>query len=143
MRPNKSSAFTLIEIMVSIAILSLGLVLILQNFSHSLAVLKTSENYLKTSLLLENKITDIEIAFKEGKDVFSEMDELEEGNVLFKLNTRLDAVECKKETSSEEELIYEDLYRLSATLSWDERKRKNRIPVATYLIKYEKEEGEE
>jgi len=137
---NKSSAFTLIEIMVSIAILSLGLVLILQNFSHSLTILKTSENYLKTPLLLENKMTDIEIALKEGKDVLSDLDELEEGNVLFKLNTILDAVECKKETSSEQELIYEGLYSINATLSWDERKRKNRIPVATYLIKYEKEE---
>jgi len=133
------SGFTLIEVMVAIAILSLGLVLVLQYFSHSLSVLKSSEDYVRASLLFENKLADIEITLKEGEDIFTGSEIIEDSENTFKLVTDVSSVELKKDTY-EEELAYENLYNFSAILSWDEKKRKNKIPVATYLIKYEKEE---
>jgi len=125
--------------MVAIAILSLGLVLILQYFSHSLSVLKCSEDYVRASLLLENKIADIELGLKEGEDAFSGTEDIEDSGDTFKLTTEVALVELKKDTY-EKELEYSNLYNLSAVLSWDETKRKNKIPVDTYLIRHEKEE---
>lgn len=139
MRRSAKNGFTLIEAMVSIAILSIGLVLILQHFSQSLNILKSSENYLKASLLLENKIADLEIALKEGKDLLDQHEEIEDLGMIFKLDTELTPVECIIETLKEE-IKYENLYRLSANLSWEERTREVKIPLSTYLIKHEKKE---
>ncbi len=139
MHKGTRSGFTLIEIMVAIAILSLGLVLILQYFSHSLSVLRSSEDYVRASLLFENKVADIEINFKEGRDIFSDSDIIKDSGNTFKLVTDISPIELKKDTY-EEELLYENLYDFNAILSWDEKNRKNKIIVATHLIKHEKEE---
>ena len=61
--------FTLIEIMVSIGILSFGLILILQGFTQSLNVLRICRNNLKITLLAEEKITEIQIKVKQDKDL--------------------------------------------------------------------------
>ena len=131
LRANK--AFTLIEIMVSISILSLGLVVILQWFSHSLNILRISQNYTKATLLLENKIADIEIKFKEGAEETGGSEEFEDSNILFKSRTEAMPVECKKELDSGQEMEYGDLYKIKAVLSWKEGRRKGSISLVTYL----------
>lgn len=138
-RQNKDQAFTLVEIMVSISILSLGLVLILQWFAYSLNVLRISQDYLTATLVFENKMADSEIKFKEDKDSFREdsNEGFELSGMQFEFNARLDSVDYRKESDSGEEVKFEDLYNLKTNLSWREGKRKGRIPLDMYLVKYE------
>ena len=68
--------FTLLEVMLSVTILSISSVLILNSFIKSIRAIELSENYFKAGLLLEEKIyevhnTDtIEEGVKEG--IFSD-----------------------------------------------------------------------
>ncbi len=131
--------FTLIEIIVSISILSFGLVLILQWFGHSLNILRISEDYLRATLVMESKMAGIEIKFKEGKTEFwtGDVEDVKDSKMLFTINTQATPVECKEESKSGNELIYEDLYKIKALLSWKEGKRRGKIPIETYLINHE------
>ena len=136
---KSNKAFTLVEIMVSISILSLGLVLILQWFAYSLNILKISQDYLAATLVLEDKIADTEIKFKEDKDRLWEggNETFESQGMQFELSTQLIPVEYKKELNSGEEVDFKNLYNLKTNLSWLEGKRKGNIPLDTYLVKYE------
>ncbi len=58
-RRNKKG-FLLLEVLISVAILSFGLVLIINSFSKSLRVSELSENYFKANLLLSKKLFEIE-----------------------------------------------------------------------------------
>ena len=63
------TGFTLVEIMISIAILSMGLILILQGFTNSLNILRIAEHNLETSLLAEEKMVEMEINVKQDKQI--------------------------------------------------------------------------
>lgn len=132
-------AFTLIEVIVSISILSLGLVVILQWFGHSLNILRLSQDYVKANLILESKMAEIEMKFKQGKSKFwtGAIEEFEDSNMDLILNTQARPVECRKDLASGSELVYENLYKIKTVLSWKEGKREGRIPLATYLINHE------
>lgn len=125
--------FTLIEIMVSVAILSIGLVLILQGFAHSLNVLRISEDNLKATFAADNKLAEAQIQAREDWDDFKNgLDE------KFKFEDMKCAWEVEitpVEWELEEEVpeSYEDLNEVKATLSWEEGKRKGVIPLVTYM----------
>ena len=136
---NRVQAFTLVEIMVSISILSLGLVLILQWFAYSLNVLRVSQDYLTAALVFENKMAETEIRFKEALDDFRENsnEAFESSGMQFEFNAQLGAVDYRKASESGEEIEFEDFCSLKTNLSWREGKRKGRIPLDMYLVKYE------
>ena len=136
---NKDQAITLVDIMVSISILSLGLVLILQWFAYSLNVLKISQDYLAATLALEDKMADAEIKLKEDKDKLwdGNNEDFESLGLQLELNEQLVPVEYRKELSSGEEVEFKNLYNLKTNLSWREGKRKGEIPLGMYLVKYE------
>lgn len=121
---NIQDGFTLIEIMVSIAILSSGLVLILQGFTHSLNALAVSENNLKATLLAEEKVTQMQISAKQSKDAF-----------LRGLDgqTSFDSIKYKWETKVTADEKYEYLNKVLTIISWEEGRRKGSVPVVTYL----------
>lgn len=136
---NAKQGFTLIEVMISVAILSVGLVLILQGFASCLSALRVSENNLKATFVVENKIAEAEIIAKE------DWDELEGGI--------RDRFECKGmqclweiETSPIEWGIEEvpesceDLRRVEASLFWEEGKRKGRVLLTTYMREHSETE---
>ena len=125
-RGNKRflTGFTLIEIMVSIAILSFGLILILQGFTQSLNALRISRNNLKTTLLAEEKITEIQIEAKQSTDLYF-------GNLSGESD--IDNIEFKWETSIIPDEEYEHLNKVRTTVSWKEGRRKGAVPLVTYL----------
>lgn len=55
--------YILIETLVSIAVLSIGLIMVINAFSSSINALRTSRNYTHASILAEEKVSEIE---KEG-----------------------------------------------------------------------------
>jgi len=123
-RPRKKQGFTLIEVMLSVAILSLGFTLVLQGFSQSLNTLRISKNNLKASLLAEVKLAEMQINAREGQDVL-----LEDLNQKILLDN-IEFVWAAKVTLDEED---ENLNKTVATLSWQEGRRKGATSVVTYL----------
>ena len=119
------TGFTLVEIMVSIAILSLGLIVILQGFTNALNILRVAENNLATSLLSEEKMVEIEINVKPGEQVPEKYlnGSLQSGNIEFQWQTIM-AVEGD----------YEDLYKALTKVTWREGRRSGVSSLSTYLV---------
>lgn len=122
----------MIEIMISIAILSVGLVLILQGFIYSLNCLRISENILKASLVFGNKMTELRIQAKEDWGAFK--NGLSERFNFEGLKCAWD-VEVKQIAWDTEEMpqSYEDLNEVRAVFTWKEGRRKGAIPLFTYM----------
>jgi prepilin-type N-terminal cleavage/methylation domain-containing protein len=116
--------FTLIEIMMSVAILSVGLIMVLQGFSYAFNILRISRDNLETSLLAQEKMAEMEIKVKQKKDEFFKdaNGELQSNNIEFKWQIRL--------TPDRE---YEDLYEAITTVSWKEGRRDGASIFSTYL----------
>ncbi len=60
---NTKKGFTLIEIMVALAIMSVSLVVILQLFSGGLRSIKISDDYLRATILARNKMNEFEAKY--------------------------------------------------------------------------------
>ncbi|MDD5505344.1 MAG: prepilin-type N-terminal cleavage/methylation domain-containing protein [Candidatus Omnitrophica bacterium] len=122
---KKSRGFTLIEIMISIAILSLGLIFVLQGLTHCLSILRISQNNLEASLLAEDKMAELEIAIKQEPDKLSKdtSGESRSGNIEFKWEIRL---------SPDQE--YEELNEVKAAVYWREGRRTGSSVFNTYLM---------
>jgi prepilin-type N-terminal cleavage/methylation domain-containing protein len=122
---GRNKGFTLIEIMISIAILSLGLILILQGLTQCLNILRISRNNLETSLLIEDKMAEMEIAVNQDTDNFSRdiSGDSQSGNIEFKWQIRLNP-----------DTEYENLYEVLATVNWAEGRRRGSSILNTYLM---------
>ncbi len=123
-RLRSKQGFTLIEVMLSVAILSLGFTLILQGFSQALNTLRISQNNLKTSLLAESKLAEMQINARESQDALL-------GNLNEKI--LLDNIEFYWTAKVTLDEVDENLNKTVTTLSWGEGKRKGAISVATYI----------
>ena len=121
---GKNRGFTLIEIMVSIAILSLGLILILQSFAYSLNALRICRNNLEATLLAEEKMSQMQIIAQQTRGSLLSGIEGESslGNIEFKWE--IDAVQDEE---------YVNLYKVASTTSWKEGRRKGAVIFVTYL----------
>lgn len=122
---GRNKGFTLIEIMVSIAILSVGLILILQGLTHCLSILRISQDNLETSLLAEDKMAELELAIKQDPGSFLKYTSgtSQSGNIEFKWRIRL--------TPDSE---YEDLHKALTTVNWQEGVRSGSSIYSTYFI---------
>ncbi len=58
---KNSSGFSLLEILVAIAILGVALITLFELFSGSLKLARSSEDYLKATLLAQKKINDLRL----------------------------------------------------------------------------------
>lgn len=57
---QKNDGFVLFEVMLSLSILSLGLILILGSFKVGISAVKASKDYTQATLLLQQKIGELE-----------------------------------------------------------------------------------
>lgn len=113
----KDKGFTLLEVMVSVTILSVCLVLILGSFTRSIRAEELSRNYFKAGLLLEGKIfelynSDIEEGWSSG--VFNDFD------ARFSWDANVQKIE-------------EHLNEVSVEAFWNERDLRHDISLVTYL----------
>ena len=122
---GKNSGFTLVEIMVSVAILSLGLIVILQGFAGSLNILRVCRNNLEASLFAEEKMAELEINIKQSKNAF--INDLSGATQVGNLGLQWQIV-------ASPDLEYKDLNKILATISWKEGKRKGINSLNTFLI---------
>jgi len=130
---------TLIEAMISVSILSIGLVLILQGFIYCLNGLRISENNLKAGLMAGNKMAEAQIQAKEDWDAFenglSERFEVERLKCAW--DVEINPIEWEAEEGVPQS--YNDLNELRASFAWEEGKRKGTISLVTYMRRPENE----
>lgn len=133
---KRNKGFTLLEIMISVGILSIGLTLILQGLMHSLNILQISQDNLKATFVTENKMAEVEIKVKEGKELFLDElgEEFEFEDIDCVWGIKFSPVELEIEEALDKE--YEDLNEIVAIMSWEEGKRKGKVPLVTYLRSY-------
>lgn len=130
---NTRKGVTLVEVMISVSILSIGLVLVLQAFAYCLNGLRISENNLKASLLAGNKMAQAQIQAKEDWDTFenglSERFNVERLKCTWDIEINPVEWEVEEEVSSS----YDDLNELRANFAWKEGRRKGMISLVTYM----------
>jgi prepilin-type N-terminal cleavage/methylation domain-containing protein len=122
---GRNRGFTLIEIMISIAILSVGLIFVLQGLTQCLSILRISQDNLEASLLAEEKTTEFEIVAKQETGSFSKptSGELQSGNIELTWQIHL-----TPDTENE------DLNEVLTTVHWKEGRRSGTSVFSTYLL---------
>lgn len=115
---NNNKGFLLLEVMVSVAILSTGLVLILNSFIRSIRAIDLSEDYFRAGLLFEEKIYEVynsEIEEGSSNGVFPNFDN--------RFSWYLDIVKLQEDS----------LRELNLEISWNQGNKQQSMSVATYL----------
>ena len=135
--------FTLLEVMVAVAILSLGLSVVIHSFSTSLQTLDTSLNLSKVALLAQKKLSEIEL-----EDFFPEgltSGEFEGDYSDFSWRAEIRPVQIEEdiwqmieETDESIKILSElesnpVLYQVTITILWRARGRRRNMEFTTYL----------
>ncbi|MDD3345840.1 MAG: hypothetical protein PHO34_05400, partial [Candidatus Omnitrophica bacterium] len=111
--------------MVAVAILSMGLIFVLQGLTKCLGVLNTARCSLEAGLLAEEKMAEAEISFRNEKgSAFTGLSgQSEAGNVEFSWQVGL-----------ESDAEYDNLYLVRDIVRWREGKRNGITPLVTYFM---------
>jgi prepilin-type N-terminal cleavage/methylation domain-containing protein len=117
----KTEGFTLIEVMVAVAVLSFGIVMLYQSFFISSDAVQYASDRLNLQIWMDTKLRQESDALMRAKTLPS----AEEGN--FKLNNR-DFLWRKTA-----QLIDTDLYEVQLTSLWKESGKERTLTYATYL----------
>ena len=120
---TSNKAFSLLEVILAVAILSVGIVSILQAFSFSARVTGLSLDMIRASFLSEDKLQEIE--FKEMMGKFDQIpqqfsEDAGKFGIQYSLNQLADSA---------------SLYQLDFNINWDRSGRKESINIATFLRK--------
>lgn len=115
---QKNKGFLLLEIMISVSILSIGVLLVLNSFVRLIRAIELSKYYFKASLLMEEKLlelynSDIEEGMSRG--VFSDFDN--------RFSWDLDVVKSE----------YGFCKEVSLKILWREKDKEEDLSVSTYI----------
>lgn len=123
--------FTLIEVLVSVSILSFGLILVVGGFAQSLNAIDVSYHNLQASLLVDEVTTQFLLEFQTEE----EFKESLSGKKEIGLADYNWSVEARQE---EEE---EGLKKVVSTVSWTAGRRNGAVSVYTFLRVLEEDEA--
>ncbi|MBI2447095.1 MAG: hypothetical protein HYV48_00955 [Candidatus Omnitrophica bacterium] len=136
--PRKSIGFMLLEAMVALAILSVGIVTVMQSFSSALRVSKSSYNSTIATFLAQSKLSDLEREGSWTKENLS--GDFGKAYPNFKWEAEVSSVELDKLIPEnlrvkvrEEEGNKQEINLLNLTISWVERGAKEEAVFATYV----------
>lgn len=119
---SRNKAFSLLEVIVSISILSIGIVSLLQAFSAALRSTGLSSDIINAVFLAEDKLEELE--FKEiQKTINQEPDTASANSGKFTCQTRLDFLSDL------------NLYVLDMAVKWQRSGKEEKITLNTYLRK--------
>lgn len=116
----KSKAFSLLEVIIAVSILSIGIVVILQAFSFSARLTGLSADIINAVFLSEDKIQELEFKAAQGL-IDREPRQLKDKNNKFQWQYLL---------VPEPSL---NLYRLDFDVSWQRANRQEALKLTTYL----------
>ena len=118
----KNKAFSLLELIITVAILSTGIVVVLETFSYSGRMTGLSGDIINAVFLAEDKLQ--ELGYKEKRRLI----EKEPPQV----KDKKDKFEWEYNISLDQDL---DLYRLDFDISWQRANRQEDLQLNTYLKK--------
>ncbi|MCX5657340.1 MAG: hypothetical protein NTZ48_03835 [Candidatus Omnitrophica bacterium] len=129
--------YILIETLVSVAVLSIGLMMVINAFSSSINALRTSRNYTHASILAEEKISEIEreglldVNKWRGKNgsFFDVTDSSKLGEERKKFKYKIDVEWLPKD----EEGNIPDIALLEVAVEWDELRLMRRFELVDYM----------
>ena len=119
---TNNKAFSLLELIIAIAILSVGITAVLQAVSYSTSVAGLSCDMISAVMLAEDNLQELE--YKESNKLLS-------GEAADCSGT-LDRFNWSRTLEPEEDL---DLYRLKFSVNWQKRNKQEGFTVDTYLRK--------
>jgi len=115
---KRNKGFLLVEVMVSISILSIGLLLVLNSFFRSIKAVEVSRDYFKAGLLLENKIYEL---LNKGTEEGVWEGSFDDFNKRFSWN--LDAGTIEESPLNE----------INLKVSWGGKDKEKDISISTYI----------
>lgn len=126
-------SFTLIEVMVATAVLSLGIVLIYEIFFKSLDISNYCSNYLNVVSRADERMWQAQDDLSRFGAIItaSLKDEFTDNNEEFFWNLSYQLLDAEA-----------GLYRIEGTLSWEEGLRKKKISRVAYALYREREEDD-
>lgn len=116
----KNSAFSLLELMITVAILSIGIVVVLQAFSYASRMTGLSCDIINAVFLAEDKVQELEFKEKQGL-INKEPAEVKDKKDKFSWGYAL---------SLEPDL---NLYKLNFDITWQRANREEGLDLNTYL----------
>ncbi|MFH1867808.1 MAG: hypothetical protein ABH843_02440 [Candidatus Omnitrophota bacterium] len=134
---RKNNAFLLIEVLVTVLVVSVSIVLINQAFSSSLKAAGLASDYLNAVLLLEDKSFEYELNPSILAADNSGEEELAEGKFYWKQEILPFDEEDLAEEYSEEDIR---LKKLKLSLEWERRNVRRQVEILTYAIYEEPQE---
>lgn len=137
-RTQREDGFLLFEVMVTVAILSLGLILILRSFTTSLAAARTSQDYMRACLLVEEKMWELEEEAETTRKVTTTpskgefMPTNEEDRWRENFSWEIATNDLRDEEGGEAPLD-----EVTVIVTWKEGGRKREVGLTTYLVNEE------
>jgi general secretion pathway protein I len=146
MKSSTDKGFTLLEILLAIAILGVAVTVIMQQFSAGLRIARTSQTHTTATIYAKQMLEEYLLA-----------EEMEEGEASgtfddgYSWNVSIQAYEDYKEeegATEEEQEIYEhlplEMFRIESVVSWMEGGREKSVALATLkTVKKTEEEVQE
>lgn len=117
--PLKNSGFLLFEVLLTVTILSVGLVLVLRAFATSLDAMQTSQEYMNATLLLEEILAGAALKGQIERGETEKAFSADLGDFGYKIHS--------------EELEGTDLNKVSFVVFWKSGKRPQRIDASSYI----------
>jgi general secretion pathway protein I len=121
--------FTLLEIMIALAILGIALTVILQQFSTGLKTVRVTRDYTSALILAREKLEEFCLVKKLSEK--EESGEFEDG-YRWRVVIAPYKEEEKKESSTEFLLL--SMYTVTSMVSWDAGGREKKVELATLKI---------
>jgi len=126
--------FTLVEVMLAVAILGIGLSVIANSYLTALRGLTATQNNIQAVLLARQKLNDLEALsiIKKGLDPFSESDTLKSQGKDYNYSLNVTEID-------ESENLRENLVRACLSYSWQEQNALKYVKFGTYFLRYKEE----
>ncbi|MCK5288692.1 MAG: type II secretion system protein [Candidatus Omnitrophica bacterium] len=133
---SQQKGFTLIEVLISVSILSFGLVMLLQGNVRLLNIIRISENTLNALSEAEIKMAEFEIKMKDtSKEIFFEKstETFESRKNFFVWEIDFLDVPVKETEVKLKNKLNNKLKEVRAEMSWKEGKRKGKLLLHTFI----------
>jgi general secretion pathway protein I len=128
-RRNREKGFTLIEVVIALAILGIGLTVIIELFSGGLRLGRISQEYTKAmnfaSLKMEEIVTEGTIEPGEGEGEF---------NPIFRWRTGIEKVDILPYDKGTEFKPPVDLYRIRVNVLWKSGAKERSASLESYRV---------
>ncbi len=128
--PEFQTGFTLLEVLLAVAILGLAVTVIMQQFSAGLRIARVSHTYTTATIYATQKLEELQV---EG-----EIEEKEDSGSFedgYSWRVRIEPYEDYLEEEDDDEGLFEhlplEMYRLESVVWWDEGKKEKSITLTT------------